>query len=176
MIGDNKDAQPQLEQAVADVSDDQPNPLSYRTRTALADILLAAGDIPGAGKQLDEALKVNSGYFPALAMQAKVVLRNNDPDRALDLLAPLTKEDGAMTPVAQLVLAEALCTHKKGATPKDKSDAEALLTALKDKAAPEDIGRAAFACDPKLPEKLGVPVPSGDGTAKPATPTHHHHH
>jgi hypothetical protein len=109
-------------------------------------------------------------------MQAKVVLRNNDPDRALDLLAPLTKEDGAMTPVAQLVLAEALCTHKKGATPKDKSDAEALLTALKDKAAPEDIGRAAFACDPKLPEKLGVPVPSGDGTAKPATPTHHHHH
>jgi tetratricopeptide (TPR) repeat protein len=176
MIGDNKDAQPQLEQAVTDVSDDQPNPLSYRTRTALADILLAAGDIPGAGKQLDEALKVNSGYFPALAMQAKVVLRNNDPDRALDLLAPLTKEDGAMTPVAQLVLAEALCTHKKGATPKDKSDAEALLTALKDKAAPEDIGRAAFACDPKLPEKLGVPVPSGDGTAKPATPTHHHHH
>ncbi len=70
MIGDNKNAQPQLEQAVADVSDDQPNPLSYRTRTALADILLAANDIPGAGKQLDEALKVNSGNFPALAMQA----------------------------------------------------------------------------------------------------------
>jgi tetratricopeptide (TPR) repeat protein len=175
MIGDNKNAQPQLEQAVADVTDDQPNPLSYRTRTALADILLGAGDIPGAGKQLDEALKVNSGYFPALAMQAKVVLKNNDPDRALDLLAPLMKEDGAMTPVAQLVLAEALCTHKKGATPKDKSDAEAILTALKDKAAPEDIGRAAFACDPKMPEKLGVPVPSGDPT-KPAAPTHHHHH
>jgi tetratricopeptide (TPR) repeat protein len=176
MIGDYKNAQPQLEQAVADLSDDQPNPLSYRTRTALADILLSTGDIPGAGKQLDEALKVNSGYFPALAMQAKVVLRNGDPDRALDLLGPLSREDGAMTPVAQLVLAEALCTHKKDATPKDKSDAETLLTALKDKAAPEDIGRAAFACDPKLPEKLGVPVPSGDPNKPATTPAHHHHH
>ncbi|HEY1548552.1 MAG TPA: tetratricopeptide repeat protein [Kofleriaceae bacterium] len=176
MIGDFKNAQPQLEQAIADVSDDQPNPLSYRTRTALADILLSTGDIAGAGKQLDEALKVNSGYFPALAMQAKVVLKNGDPDRALDLLGPLSREDGAMTPVAQLVEAEALCTHKKDATAKDKTDAEAILTSLKDKATPEDIGRAAFACDPKLPEKLGVPVPSGDPTKPATTTTHHHHH
>jgi len=177
MVGDNKDAQPQLEQAVTDVKDDEPNPLSYRTRTALADILLAAGDIPGAGKQLDEALKVNSGYFPALAMQAKVVLKNGEPDRALDLLAPLMKEEGAMTPAAQLVLAEALCTHKKGATPKDKADAEAMLTALKDKAPNEEIGRAAATCDPELPKKLGVPAPNPDGTAKaPASAQHHHHH
>jgi tetratricopeptide (TPR) repeat protein len=176
MIGDFKNAQPQLEQAIADVSDDQPNPLSYRTRTALADILLSAGDIPGAGKQLDEALKANSGYFPALAMQAKVVLKNGDPDRALDLLGPLSREDGAMSPVAQLVEAEALCTHKKDTTPKDKSDAETLLTSLKDKATPEDIGRAAFACDPKLPEKLGVPVPSGDPNKPVTSTTHHHHH
>jgi tetratricopeptide (TPR) repeat protein len=176
MIGDFKNAQPQLEQAIADLSDDQPNPLSYRTRTALADILLSAGDIAGAGKQLDEALKVNSGYFPALAMQAKVVLKNGDPDRALDLLGPLSREDGAMTPVAQLVEAEALCTHKKDATPKDKADAETLLTSLKDKATPEDIGRAAYACDPKWPEKLGVPVPSGDPNKPVTTTTHHHHH
>ena len=178
LVGDNKDAQPQLEQAVADVTDDAPNPLSYRTRTALADILLAANDIPGAGKQLDEALKVNSGYFPALAMQAKVVLRNDQPDRALDLLTPLMREDGAMTPSAQLVLAEALCTHKKPAvTSKDKADAEAILTALKDKIQPPtEIGRVAFACDPKLPEKLGVPVPTGDPKAPGTAPVHHHHH
>jgi len=176
MVGDNKNAQPQLEQAVTDVSDDQPNPLSYRTRTALADILLSAGDIPGAGKQLDEALKVNSGYFPALAMQAKVVLKNGEPDRALDLLAPLMKEDGAMTPQAQLVLAEALCTHKNGATPKDKTDAETVLTTLKDKAPNEELGRVAATCDPKLPDKLGVPAPNPDGTAKSPSGSHHHHH
>ena len=179
MTGDNKNAQGQLEQAVDKVTDDEPNPLSYRTRTALADILLAAGDIPGAGKQLDEALKINSGYLPALAMQAKVVMKNGEPDRALDLLAPLMKEDGAMTPTAQLVLAEGLCTHKTPAvTDKDKSDAEAILTALKDKIQPPtEIGRVAAACDPKLPEKLGVPVPPPDdkGGAAPA-PAHHHHH
>jgi predicted Zn-dependent protease len=178
-IGDNKDAQGQLQQAITDVTDDEPNPLSYRTRTALADILLGSGDIKGAGEQLDDALKTNSGYLPALAMQAKVVLKNGEPDRALDLLAPLEKEDGAMTPSANLTLAEALCTHKNNATPQDKVDAETVLTSIKDSAPPEEVGRVAATCDPKLPEKLGVPAPPPDGAAKPAAPPpkpHRHHH
>jgi tetratricopeptide (TPR) repeat protein len=175
--GDLKNAQPQLEQAVAELSDEEPNPLSYRTRTALADILLANNDIVNAGKQLDEALKSNSGYFPALATQAKVVLKNGEPDRALGLLEPLTKEDGAMTPQAELTLAEALCTHKKPAvTAKDKADAEQILTDIKDKIQPPgEVGRVAATCDPKLPEKLGVPVEGGTTPAKPSG-SHHHHH
>src|SRR4051794_1564088 len=67
--GNLKEAQAQLEQAVADLSDDAPNPLAYRSRTTLAEIVLAGGDVPGAGKQLDAALALNSGYFPALGLQ-----------------------------------------------------------------------------------------------------------
>ncbi len=173
--GDFKNAQPQLEQAVDDITDDEPNPQSYRTRTALAAILLANNDLVNAGKQLDDALKANSGYFPALAMQAKVVLKNGDPDRALALLEPLTKEDGAMTPQVELTLAEALCTHKKPAvTAKDKADAEQILTDIKDKIdPPTELGRVAATCDPKLPEKLGVPVEGG--TPPPSSSGHHHH-
>src|SRR6202000_612919 len=55
LAGDTQNAQP-----APPLSADHPNPLSYRTRPALADLLLGAGDIPGAGKQLDDALKVNS--------------------------------------------------------------------------------------------------------------------
>ena len=175
LSGNIKDAQGQLEQAVADLSDEAPNPLSYRTRTALADILLTNNDIQGAGKQLDEALKANSGYFPALAMQAKVVLKNGEPDRALGLLEPLLKENGAMTPQSEVTLAEALCTHKTPAvTAKDKEDAEAILTKNKDAIKPpEEIGRVAALCDPKLPEKLGVPVPSGTESPKGGHRPHH---
>ena len=175
MVGDVKNAQPQLEQAIADLSEESPNPLAYRTRTALAEILLAANDIPGAGKQLDEALKVNSGYFPTLAMQAKVVLKNGEPDRALGLLAPLMKEEGTTPPPVQLTLAEALCTHK-GATAKDKDDGAGILTKIKDAIQPpSELGRVAVLCDPKLPEKLGVPVPT-DPNAPKSGGSHHHHH
>ncbi len=180
LMGDFKNAQTQLEQAVAELTDEEPNPLAYRTRTALADILLANNDATGASKQLDLALDPatgNHGYLPARAMQAKVMLKNGDADHALELLEPLTKEDGAMTSSSELTLGEALCS-RKGATAKDKSDAEAILTGLKDKIQPPtELGRVAAICDPKLPEKLGVPVPTGDGAApKVVAPTGGHHH
>jgi tetratricopeptide (TPR) repeat protein len=157
-INDWKNAQPQLEQAVTDLSDDAPNPLAYRAHVALAEIALAGNDIMSAGKHLDAALALNSGYFPALALQAKTVLRNGEADRALDLLRPLAKEQGAVTPAIQLTLAEALAS-RKSATAQDRSDAAALLEQIKDKIdPPSEVGRVAAMIDPKLPEKLGVPV------------------
>lgn len=167
LVGDFKSARPQLELAVADVSDDSPNPLSYRTRTALADILLASNDIPGAGKQLDAALQANSGYFPALAMQAKVVLKNGEPDRALALLAPLLKENGAMTPQSELTLAEALCTHTTPAVSvKDREDAEALLAKNKDAAPSSEVARVALLCSSKLAPKPAVAAPTAPEAPK----------
>ncbi len=176
LTGDAKNAQPQLQQAIADVGDDSPNPLAYRTHAALAEILLAANDIKGAGDQLDESLKLNSGYFPARGLQAKIVLRNAEPDRALQLIEPLTKEEGAMTPSAFLTLAEALCA-RKGASDKDRAQAETLIEQNKDKVQPPaEVGRVAAVCDPKLPEKLGLPVAAEPGAAKPSGGGHHHHH
>ncbi|HSN30744.1 MAG TPA: tetratricopeptide repeat protein [Kofleriaceae bacterium] len=169
LVGNAKDAQPQLEQAVADLGDDAPNPLAYRTYTALAEIALANNDLKTAGTDLDKALERNSGYFPTRALQAKVVLQSGDPDRALELLEPMTKETD-LPPANLLTLAEALVS-RKGATAKDKDDAEKILESIKDKVPPEDASRVAALIDPKLPEKLGLPKPAPEGApAKPAAP------
>jgi tetratricopeptide (TPR) repeat protein len=164
--GNLKDAQTQLEQAVADLNDDAPNPLAYRSRTTLAEIVLANGDIPGAGKQLDQALALNSGYFPALGLQAKVVLRHGEPDRALELLKPIFAEMGTPPPALNLVYAEALGT-RKGATAADRAAAAEVLQKLKDLVPQPELSRAAAAIDPKLPKELGIPEPTVE-TGKPA--------
>jgi tetratricopeptide (TPR) repeat protein len=167
-VGNTKDAQPQLEQAVADLSDDAPNPLAYRSYTALAQLALANNDLKTAGDDLDKALAINSGYFPTRALQAKVVLRNGEPDKALDLLEPMTKET-ELPPDVLLTLAEALITHK-GVSDKDKADAEKILESIKDKVAPEEASRVAALIDPKLPEKLGLPKASGAAAPAPKAP------
>lgn len=164
--GDTAKAKEALTKAVTDVSEAAPNPFEYRTHTALAEIALAANDLPEAGKHLDESLKLNAGYFPTLALQAKVVLRNNDPDRAMDLLKPIYKESSAVTPSVQLTLAEALITHK-GASQADKDQAKQILTDIKDKAPAAEVSRVAALLDPKLPKELGLPEPEAPG-GKPA--------
>jgi predicted Zn-dependent protease len=168
-IGNPKEAQSQLEQALADLNDESPNPLAYRTRTALAQILLANNDLENAHKQLQQALDANPGYYPTRALEAKVVLRAGDAKQALELLRPLFKENGGITPEVQLTLAEAICTFKD-ARDEDKADARAQLEQIKDKIQPrEEVGRVAALCDPKLPEALGVPVPSGGAAKGPAS-------
>ncbi|HEX7839986.1 MAG TPA: hypothetical protein VF469_21065, partial [Kofleriaceae bacterium] len=157
--GNLKDAQTQLELAIADVSDEAPNPLVYRSRTLLADIALQNNDLVGAGKQLDEALKVNSGYFPALALQAKVVLRHGEPDRALQLLKPVFDELGTAPPSLRMTLAEAMGT-RKNATAADKASAAELLKNIKDQVPQAELSKAAAAIDPKLPKELGIPEPT----------------
>jgi predicted Zn-dependent protease len=164
IIGDPKNAQPQLEQALQ-VTDEEPNPVAYRTRTALADILLAQNNIEGAGKQIDEAVKLNPGYYPALALQPKIVLKNGEPEKALEYLSEYTsklaKDHAAPPPAVLLLNAEALCA-RKDAKASDKDEAEKLLAAIKDKIQPPtEVGRVAAICDPKLPEKLGVPSETG---------------
>jgi tetratricopeptide (TPR) repeat protein len=168
--GNLKEAQAQLEQAVAELSDDAPNPLAYRSRTALAEIVLAGGDIPGAGTQLDAALALNSGYFPALGLQAKVVLRHGEPDRALDLLRPVFAEmKDSVPPAMQLTYAEAIGTRKNG-DPGDRSKAIEALKKIKDQVPQPELSRAAAAIDPKLPKQLDIPEPTSSEAAKPAEP------
>ena len=168
-VGDPVKAKEALTKAVTDVTEAAPNPFEYRTHTALAEIALGANDLPEAGKHLDAALKLNSGYFPTLALQAKVVLRNNEPDRAMELLKPIYKESSAITPVVQLTLAESLITHK-GASQADKDQAKQLITEVKDKLPPAEVSRVAALLDPKLPKELGLPEPEGATPTKPTGP------
>jgi tetratricopeptide (TPR) repeat protein len=166
--GNAAEAKKRLEQAITDVTDEAPNPIAYRTRTLLAEIELAAGNLDGAATQIEEATRANPGYLPALALRSRVVLAKGDPDQALDLLRPVVKESFALNAALELTLAEALIRHK-GATEQDRADAVSALQRAKALgAAPEEIGRIAFLIDPALPEKLEVPVPKAEGAPAPA--------
>ena len=201
-IGKVATAKDALEAALLDVSDTSPNPLAYRTLTALAEVALATNnDVETAGKYLDWALndaadarpeltlgsgtkiraldddkkrtpyadflKANTGYFPTRAMQARVVLRNQEYDKALGLLEPLLKESAGVQPAVQLTFAEALIL-RKGSTAGDKAKAKEILASLKDRAPAAELGRIAALIDPKLPEELGFPAPAGGGGGEPA--------
>jgi len=179
-VGDVKNAQPQLEQALDAVTDESPNPVAYRTHTALARVLVGAGNLQDAYKHVLEAIKANAAYYPALELQAMIFVRNGEADKALDLIADLdnrlkTDNDAKGSPLLALARGEATCA-KKNATQADKDAGEKILVDLKDKIQPpSDLGRAAAACDPKLPEKLGVPAPAADGSAPKQPPPHRRH-
>jgi tetratricopeptide (TPR) repeat protein len=166
------DVRSRLEQALDGITEEEPNPVAYRTHTALARLDLSADppDLDGAAKELEAATTANPGYLPALALRAKVVLGKGDPDTALSLLEPIVKEQDALTPDTELTLAEALVSHK-GATDADKADAKAALERAKDGGASKtEIGRIAAMIDPALPEAMGVPAPP----AAPGDTSHHH--
>ncbi|HWO18513.1 MAG TPA: hypothetical protein VNO30_07040 [Kofleriaceae bacterium] len=212
--GSPEKAKPELEQAVAGVSDESPNPVAYRTLTALAEVALAEKDPQKAGRFLDwslgtdpakreplvlsdgtkiaatdpqtkqrtpfvEYLRSNSGYFPARAMQARVVLRANLPDEALKLLEPILKEadedeskKAAVTPAVKLTLAEVLITRKSSSAA-DKDRAKAILVELRNANTPlaplAELGRIAALIDAKLPQELDLPDPEGAAPPKGGT-------
>jgi tetratricopeptide (TPR) repeat protein len=168
-VGDMKNAQATLEEAVKDIGEESPNPLLYRSRTALAEIQLAAGNIAEAGKQLDQALAVNSGYIPSLVLQAKIVLRNNDPDRALNMLLVVRKD--YTSPEVDLLTIEAGCASKK-TTAKEKDEAKAAIGKMKDQPGVDagELARVAAVCDPNLPKALGLPEPAGAAPPVKAAP------
>jgi tetratricopeptide (TPR) repeat protein len=173
-LGNQKDAQIQLEQAIAEITEEKPNPVVYRTRTALAGILFDNGDIRGAGAQIDEALKANPGYFPTLVLQARVMLRNGEPDRAFTALGPVLQETTDLTPEVRLVYAEVLGTKQDFAKPAEREatrdKAIALLKDVKDKVPAAELSRVAAAIDPKLPKLLGIAEPAPAAAPAPAAP------
>ena len=165
-LGDIAKAKDPLNAAITEVSETSPNPLAYRTRTALAEIALAENQIAEAGKQLDLALDANNGYFPTRAMQARVVLKNNEPEKALQFLDPILKEQAAITPIVKITYAEALVT-KKGATSKEKEEAKKIIIELKTQGgiAMGELARVAALIDDKLPKELDLGEPAEAGTA-----------
>ncbi|HEY4054966.1 MAG TPA: hypothetical protein VGM39_00110, partial [Kofleriaceae bacterium] len=160
-------AQEQLTKAITDISDASPNPLAYRTHTALAELLLQANDIPGASKQLDDALAANSGYLPTRGLQAKVALKSNDPDKALEVLSSLPEKE--LSPSLVLAKIEATFSSKK-TTAADKDAAKEALKAMKDTYEPKtEISRVLAILDPKLVKEWELPEPPA-ADAPPGTP------
>ena len=193
LVGNLAMAEQGFEGALKEISPNEPNPIAYRTRVALANVELtiAAGEGPKqaddikdkldkADKLLDDAQKdlvaargKDAVYAPIAAVRAKLVLRRGDPDKAADLLAAIKDP----TPDVQLAYAEALATRK---TP-DRDKAAAIVRDIKDKVVPAlEVGRVARLIDAKLPADLGVPVapdaPGPPGVPLAPPPSEHHHH
>ena len=175
-LGDPAKAKESLNAAVTDVSETSPNPLAYRTRTALAEIALGENQIAEAGKQLDLALDANMGYFPTRVMQARVVLKNKEPGKALGFLDPIMQEPAAVTPIVQITRAEALVTPREDKsrpmTSADKEEAKKIIIDLKSKVPiggvkMGDLARVAALIDDKLPEELDLGEPTEPGAITP---------
>ncbi len=170
--GNLDEAKKRLGQALEDISDDSPNPVAYRTHTGLAQVLIAQNDLDGAAAELEKATTANSGYLPARAMRAKLVLAKGNAAEALDLLGPVI-EEGAVTPAVELTLAEALVARKT-VTDDDRKRATEILTRLakSGKLDPAQLARVAMLVDPMLPTTLGLPLvgltpPPGDAPVAP---------
>jgi len=169
---DLKKAQEELEQANIDVGPDSPNPLEYRNRTLLATVYLENNKLEDADKQIDLALKANGGYHPANLLKARILIKQNDPDKALVYFKPPYDESAIVAPEDKLAFAEALITAKKTGTDKEKEQAKQvarkLLDDVKGKLPDNDVSRVAALLDPKLPKEMGLPEPKD--VAAPASP------
>ncbi len=170
------EAKQQLTLSLKDISDEAPHPMAYRSHTVLAELLIAENDLDGAGKQLDDGLKLNSGYFPARAASAQLKLRRGEAELALSLIEPMAKEAQAATPRIELIYVEALVSRKV-VSPADKQLATEILTRIKDKIVPaSEVSRVAALIDPKLPETLNLPPAEAIPGAAPLPTPHRRRH
>src|SRR5262249_52527233 len=180
MVKDYKNAEAKLEDALKDINDEYPNPVQYRTRTAIAQILFDAGKFDEAGKQLDLALdeKVNSGYIPARLLRGRILLKQDEPDKALVMMKAAYDDGAIITPEDNLAFAETLIRQQKSGTASEKEQAKAvarkLIEQVKDKITPaSEVSRVAALLDPKLPKELGLPEPTPGGSSPKKCPGGH---
>jgi tetratricopeptide (TPR) repeat protein len=165
LTGDLKEARRRLEQALENVTPEEPAPLSYRSRVALATIERTEGNLDAATTQLEKALEDNAGYLPARLELAKVLVAKGDGDAASDMLAAVMAEKELVKWDVELVYAEALAKKsREGLKEKEKAqiiaEATAALERAKAAGAPLDqVARVAVLVDEKLLEKMELPDP-----------------
>ncbi len=155
-IGDRTAAKRELRRVVEETSVASPDPLGYRTHLLLAEIALSESDLDTANHEVDRALEIHAGNVEMRVMQARILVRRGEFDRALGVLAPIRKQ-GPLPARAQLVVAEALVS-RKDPTADQRAQATALVTGLVGKVPAAELGRVAALVDPKLPRKLALPV------------------
>ena len=154
--GDAKQAREKLESSIAEEPDvDYHNPLEYRIRTTLARLDLAAGNIGEAATQLEQALKLNQGYLPALDIMGQL-LAESAPKDALEYLKPVVAAE-ATTAGGDLAFARALAPI--GSDTDKKAAADALRRAKKKGASDEALAPVIQLVDPSLFDELGVKPP-----------------
>jgi tetratricopeptide (TPR) repeat protein len=158
----NPDARTKLEEALANVDEENPNPIAYRTHVLLAMLDLSEQKAADAATHIDAAITANGGYLPALVVKARIALAAGDADTALAAIKPVAQQPELLDASVMLTYAEALAAQSQP-TAEDKAAATDLLKkALAAGAPPAEVGRIAALLSPDLPATLGVPGPAGE--------------
>ncbi|MBE7453772.1 MAG: tetratricopeptide repeat protein [Kofleriaceae bacterium] len=166
VAGDLKEARRRLDQALENVTEEEPAPLAYRTRVALATIERSEGNLEAATAQLEKSLEDNPGYLPARLELAKVLAAKGEGDAAADMLAAVMAEKELVTWDAELTLAEAtIKRNQAGLKDKEKAQLKAEATAALERARaagapPDQLARVAVLIDARLLETMGLPAPA----------------
>jgi predicted negative regulator of RcsB-dependent stress response len=157
-LGDLATAKAELRRAITDTTELSPNPRANRTHTMLAEIAFTEGDLDLAAQEVQQAISTHAHDHIALALQARLALRNGDADGALQTLATMRKA-GWMPAIAQLVVAEALVV-RPAVTAGERDQAKKLVTGLVGHRSipPPELGRVAALVDPQLAKQLKLPV------------------
>ncbi|HVV87972.1 MAG TPA: hypothetical protein VHE35_33255, partial [Kofleriaceae bacterium] len=190
---DTKGARRRLEQALENVTAEEPNPLAYRTHVALAEVDRAEGDHDGEAKELDLALAANSAYLPARLARAQLYVESGDGGSAVPLAASVVEVPQYATAANFVLLAEAHAKRNldaelvddhgapRAGVTKDALVAErraSMIDALKKaKAAGADtaeLSRVAALVEPPITDELGLapatapaPAPAAPAPARP---------
>ncbi len=143
--GRTKSARQRLEQSVAELSDEYPNPLAYRARAALAELDLQTDHVRGAKQHLELALAQNASYLPARGLMAQVLVKLGDYDAALEHLNAVVSAQTS-TAADELAYAEALAL---GNTKDVVAARKALERAGNKGASSEEVQRVAAVIDPE---------------------------
>lgn len=187
--GDLRGARRRLEQALENVTPEEPNPLAYRTHAALAEVARAEDDRAREAEQLDLALTANPGYLPARLARAQVYLAAGQGTAAAPLAASVVEVAQYATAANFLLLAEAHARRDLAAEARDdqgkprpgvtaaslaterRGQVLAALQKAKDAGAEAaELARVAGLVDPALATELGVTVVEEEPAAPPRRP------
>ncbi len=165
-VGEAAEARDKLELALADVSDEQPSPLAYRTHVALASLDIAAGNIDAAVEHLQKATEQNPGYVPTHGLLGRILLARGEIEEALASLQRVVDEPALATAEAETAYARALVSGT-AVTPEARETARAALRRAKEKGATGPAFAATvMAVDATVAEELGVAEPKASSKSK----------
>jgi len=145
-------AREEFEKALAEVGEDAPHPVAFRSHVALAELDAnamnaaaaknpeeAAARLKTALEHLNAALKQNPSNLPALDLAGRL-LKSRDPEQALQFLIGVV-DSGEATGAAELAYAELLAPSKNDV---DRTKArEAVLRAKSKGVGREELARVA---------------------------------
>jgi tetratricopeptide (TPR) repeat protein len=149
------DARERLEQSLADLSDEYPNPIAYQAHVALGELDLADGKTADGVAHGEKALEQNPGYLPAHDLLGRLLI-DSAPDKAREHLIEVVN--------AEVASAGAEIAYVKAVLPsdaaEDKDAAAKALRRAKEKGASLEALQSVFELVPaELTTELGIPAP-----------------